>query len=274
MTAADLGHEGRQLARENRGWVQGAARLGYSARGLLYTVMGVLALQLATRRRQGETDKMGALQEIGSKPFGRALLIVLAIAFFAYAAWHLLEAVLNFERTGAAGRLFRVLRATLYFSLTWATLQLAITSKSGNGDEESKDFTAKVLSWRGGAALVVAVGLVWLALAAHSGRQATGGRYREHLNLAKMSAHEEEVIGVLARVGLFSRTIVFGAVALFFFQAAWTNDADKATGIDDALRRVATAPYGRVILAGLAAGLVAFGIWSFAEARYRRVMNQ
>ncbi len=274
MTAAHIEHEGRQLARDNRGWVQVAARMGYGARGVLYLVMGVLALQLATRRRQGEADKMGALQEIGSKPFGKALLLLLAISFLGYAAWHLLESLLNFERQGAGGRLFRVLRATLYLSLSWATVQLAIASKSGSEDEKSKDFTAKVLSWPAGAALVVAVGLIWLALAVHSGRQATGDRYKEHLNRAKMSAREEEVIGVIARAGLFSRAIVFATVAVFFFQAALTNDADKATGIDDALRRVATAPYGRIILAGLAAGLIAFGIWSFAEARYRRVMDQ
>lgn len=272
-TATGIQQDGRELARDNRGWVQALMTAGYTARGVIYVVMGILALQLALGRRQGETDRAGALAEIGSKPFGKTLLILMAIGFAAYGLWHLLEGGLNFEGEKTAQRLFHIARFVVYGVFAFSTMQFALNAKQSNGDEQSKDFTAQLMEKPAGAWLVGALGLVFLGMAAYSGRQAYGDRYKKHLKSWAVSGDRRKPVETVARVGLYARMVVFALIGIFFLQAAITHDADKAKGMDDALRGIADAPFGRVALAVVAAGLIAFGLYSFVEARYRKVMN-
>lgn len=274
MTTANIKQDGKTLARDNRGWVQALMSAGYAARGLIYIVMGVLALQLALGRRKGETDRAGALAEIGAKPFGKALLIAMAVGFLAYALWHLLEAALNFEGEEASHRVFRVVRFVVYSVFAWSTLQFAIKSKQENGDKQSKDFTAKVFEWPAGRWIVALIGLVFLGMAAYSARQAWGDRYKEDLKTWEIPGDGQQAVETLARVGLYARAVVFALIGVFFLQAALQHDPKEAKGMDDTLRRVAEAPFGKLALSALALGLIAFGLFSLVEARYRKVMSQ
>ncbi|HVF13904.1 MAG TPA: DUF1206 domain-containing protein, partial [Acidimicrobiales bacterium] len=53
--------------------------------------------------------------------------------------------------------------------------------------------------------------------------------------------------------------------------AAAQANPNEAQGLDGALRRLAAGQYGPALLTGLALGLAAFGLYSVAEARYRRL---
>src|SRR6186997_1335734 len=77
------------------------ARLGYSAKGVLYGVVGLLAFQAAIGAGGRITDSDGALRAIMRQPFGHTLLLVLAIGLFGYAAWRTLEGIFNSERRGS-----------------------------------------------------------------------------------------------------------------------------------------------------------------------------
>jgi hypothetical protein len=266
----DVEQSTRNFAQRNSGWVKGAARAGYVARGVLWSLIGLLALRLAFAGSGGKkADKSGALQEIGSKPFGKVLLILMAVACALYAAWHLLEAALNFEDKGVGGRIFRVVRAVIYISLVSAILRYALSKQSGNDNKKSEDFTEKMLDWPLGAWLVAAVGLALIGAGLYNGRQATGDRFKKHLEC--WNSDHAKAVDTLAKVGLFARMLVFVLVGGLFIQAAVTHDKDKAGGLDAALRRLIDWPFGRVLLGALAVGLIAFGLYSFAEAKYRRI---
>lgn len=269
--SAEIARQSNAVVHDHAGVIRAAARTGYAARGVLYSVIGLLAVFVAFGRGRGEADKTGALHEIGSQPLGRTMLIVLAAAFAAYALWLFVEAGLNFERHGAWGRLGRALRGVVYASLTWATVDYAITSNSTGGDQQSRDLTARLLSWEWGAWLVAGIGLTMIGVGLHSGRQATGERFMKRLKVYEASPESAVAIRVVARVGLWARMVVFSLVGVFFIRAALTHDSKAATGLDGALRRVAELPYGRALLGVLAVGLIAFGCYSFAEARYRTI---
>jgi hypothetical protein len=248
---------------------QGAARAGYVARGVLWALIGLLALRLAFAGSGGKkADKSGALQEIGSKPFGKALLILMAVACALYAAWHLLEAALNFEDKGMAAGSSASSGGDLHLAGV-AILKYALSNESGNDNKKSEDFTAKMLDWPLGAWLVAAVGLALIGAGLYNGRQATGDRFKKHLEC--WNSDHAKAVDTLAKVGLFARMLVFVLVGGLFIQAAVTHDKDKAGGLDAALRRLVDWPFGRVLLGALAVGLIAFGLYSFAEAKYRRI---
>lgn len=274
MTTASVKQDGLELARDNRGWVQALMSAGYVARGVIYMIMGLLALQLALGQRKGEADQAGALAEIGAKPFGKALLIAMAMGLAAYGLWHLIGGGLNFEGEDALHRALRMARFLIYGVFSWSTLRFALDDKQQGGDEKSKDFTAKIIELPAGRVLVALLGLVFIAMAAYAVRQASGDRYKEDLKTWEIPSSGQRAVEAVARTGLFARGFVFALIGVFFLQAAWQADAAQAKGIDDALRRVAQAPYGKVALGLLAVGLICFGVYSLVEARYHKVMSR
>jgi hypothetical protein len=74
-------------------------------------------------------------------------------------------------------------------------------------------------------------------------------------------------------VGNVARGLVFGLIGVFFIVAAATYDPQKARGLDGSLRALAGGAWGKAALTAVAAGLAAFGVYSFAEAAYRRTDN-
>jgi hypothetical protein len=79
------------------------------------------------------------------------------------------------------------------------------------------------------------------------------------------------VIRRLGQVGTVARGVVFGVAGLLLVIAAWRYDPSKASGTDGALRTLLEQPYGQALGVAASAGLVAFGVYGLAEARYRRV---
>ena len=65
--------------------------------------------------------------------------------------------------------------------------------------------------------------------------------------------------------------IVLVLVGIFLVQAAGANNAGASKGLDQTLRTVAAEPFGTALLLAVAVGLVAYGLYSFVEARFRRV---
>lgn len=271
-TASNVEQHGKQVARRNSGVIRAAAKIGFLARGLVWMTIGLLAFRLATGHSSGkQADRSGALQEIGARPFGKFLLIVIAIAFAAYALYNLVEAAFDFENKGVGGRLLRLVRVILYASFAWTTYRFAVAAKLQNNNKQSTDFTSKLMQKPAGPLLVGLVGVILIAVGAYNARKAFGKRYEEGLRTFELSRTNEKAVGLIARVGYISRGAVFAVVGLLFIQAAMTHNAHKASGLDGALRRLLAVGYGRPLVALLGLGLIAFGVFSLVEAKYRRI---
>jgi uncharacterized protein DUF1206 len=256
-------------------WVEWLARFGLIAQGISFGLVGVLAIMLALGEGGKATDREGALRTIAADGFGRLVVIVLAIGFGSYALWRLAQAVLghDVEDPGSEAkwskRASAVGKAVIYGSLCAAAISILLGDHGGGQKEEQA--TGGILGWPAGRWIVfgIAVGIAGAAL--WNVYRAVSGQYKEKLKQQEMSSTELTWTTRIAFVGLIARAVVFAVISWFFFKAAIEYDPNKADGLDGALRKIAAQPYGTWLLALVAAGLFAYGVFCLIQARYREV---
>ncbi|UUU26783.1 DUF1206 domain-containing protein [Streptomyces sp. DSM 40750] len=262
---------------------EGAARAGLTARGVIYLLVGALALQIAFGGSSQEADRHGALEEIAEKPLGSVMLWALGIGLVGMALWRLSEVVF-----GAAGpdgrkwtkRLASAARFVFYVFVAYSVLTFAADEDSGGGgsdggggssDQQSRDVTAGVLELPGGQWLMGAAGVGVIVAGVWIGVRALMRSYHKHLRLGEMSRRARRAVDVTGVVGGVARGLVFAVAGVFAVRAAIEYEPDEAKGLDDTLRSFADAPAGSALLTCVAVGLVLFGLFSFVMARWRRV---
>src|SRR4029453_17558373 len=86
------------------GAIEGLARMGFLVKGVLYMVIGALALQVAANAGGRATGPRGALTTALAQPFGHTLLLVAAIGLLGYAAWRVLQGLFDPDRPVQAWR--------------------------------------------------------------------------------------------------------------------------------------------------------------------------
>jgi hypothetical protein len=253
------------------------ARIGFAARGAVYVVVGWLALRAAVGVGQA-TDKQGALQAVAQQPEGTLLLVAVAGGLFAYTAWCLIRAVFDPERRGhkagaVAQRIGYVVAGLSYGGLALAALNLARGSgNAGQGsDASTQDWTARLLEAPFGPPLVALVGTVMLVIAATEFIGAYTANFGRDLSLESLGPEAQRWVIRVGRIGLIARGVIFALIGIFLIQASRHNDAGEAVGLGGALQKLTEQPFGDLLLGLVAAGLFMYGLYSFVEARYRRL---
>jgi hypothetical protein len=274
--AADAGRSAEQAAQSP--WADRLAKLGFVGRGLIYLIVGILAFQIATGDTSESADKKGALQEIAEKPFGNALLVVLAIGLAGYALWRFSEAIWGKrseqnEKKRTARRLVSAGKGVAYAAFCATTISFLVGSGGQSGaNQQEKTWTAKVMGWPGGRGIVAIAGLAVIAGALYLIGLGLTRKFEEKLELGRVSAGARKAIRAIGTVGVTARGVVFALLGLLLVRAAMDFDPNEAQGIDGTLRTIADRAYGQVLLMLAALGLVAFGVYSgIVEARYRKL---
>ena len=269
--------EARRVVHKASPILEKLARVGFVARGTLYVIIGVLAVQAALGSGGDTTDGRGALQEILRAPFGTVLLVAAAIAFFGYAAWRLVEAVLNYghgDKHGLKAVIRRIgygVSAVLHALLGATAIQLVNGTPPPSGEQSSKHWTARIMAQPFGLWIVGIVGAIVIGVGIWNIRRAIKGSFKRDLAVAEMSDAERSWTNVVGRVGLAAQGIVLDVVGLFLIVAAIEENPRRAHGLGGALSELATSPFGPILLGVVAVGLMAFGVYCFVEARYRRI---
>jgi hypothetical protein len=253
-----------------------AARAGFLARGAIYMLIGVIALQIALGHG-GRADRGGALAQIAAKSYGTILLWLLVVGFAGLALCLFSEAA--FGAAGPGGhetseRLKSLARGLLYSFFFVSTLQLVTGSSSSataNGNQQSKELTARIMSHSGGRSLVGAVGLVVLVIGIMLAREGWTKEFLKRMDFGGTPAGTRSLVEKLGVLGGVARGAVVVVCGLFIITAAVRFSPSKAEGIDGALRAFAHTPLGPFLLILVALGLIAFGLFSWCEARWRRV---
>lgn len=266
---------GRQAV--NSKAVEWLARLGVATRGIVYGLVGWLALLAAFHVGGTTTDRKGAIMAIYQQPFGKFLLIVLVIGLVGYALWNFIRALLDTDHKGTEPKAW-VTRAVYfgiavsYAALAFACLNLLTGRSSGkSSDQSTQDWTATLLKQPFGVVLVVLVGLIVLAVAFYEFYQAYKANFTKNVNTSAMSATTRTWFKRFGQFGLAARGVVFVIISLFLIIAAFQRNAGQAKGLGGALGELSSQPYGQVLLGIVGLGFIAFGIYSIIEARYRQV---
>ncbi len=249
------------------------ARAGFVARGVIYGIIGVLAMKLAVGAGGKTTSQQGALETIARQPFGKVLLILVATGLGGYALWRLIHALLGhgpensdtgFDRVAALGS------GIVYAGLCALAVEILLGSGS-SGSGSAHKTTAGVLGWPGGIWLVGIAGVVLIGIGLYQGYRGLSKDFLEDSKTEQMSARVRKWIEWIGSFGHLARMVVFGLVGVFLIKAAIDYDPNKAVGLDGALAKIAHASYGPFLLGIVASGLIAFGVYSLSDARYRRI---
>ena len=260
---------GEKLARSKS--FEWLSRAGFVARGVIYVLVGVLALELAFGDVGRNASQQGALRTIARQPFGEVLLILLAVGFAGYALWRLLHAVLGHGRERSDSRLDRfaaLLSGLMYAGLCAVTVEVLHGSRSAGNTHKT---AAGVFSWPAGTWLVGAAGAVLVGVGVYQGYRGLSRDFLRDSKTEQMSARTRRWFEWIGIFGHLSRLVVSWLVGAFLIKAAVDFEPAKAVGLDGALAKLAASSYGPFVLAVVAVGLIAFGVYSLCDARYRRI---
>jgi hypothetical protein len=276
--AGDAVEHVRRDARDGHGWNAWLARTGLVAKGISFGIVGALAIALAAGAGGKATSRQGALHSLAGSGLGKVLLILLALGFAAYAAWRVVQAIAARPDDDEAKEHAKVWgkragylgRAAIYAGLTYSTIAILVGAGGGESqNEKAHKTTGMVLSWPAGRWLVGAAALVAIGVGLWNLYRGISRKFED--KWVKRSGAAETWGGRAGVVGHIARCVVFTLIGIFAIKAAVDYDPHDAVGLDGALQKLAHQPYGSVLLGVTAAGLVAYAVYCFVDARYRDV---
>jgi hypothetical protein len=259
-------------ARHARPWVRIMARLGYVAKGVVYATIGILAMLEALGMGGKTASPDGAMQSIGSQPLGGLLLVLLSVGLFGYAAWKVVQGVMDPDDRGTDAH--GVVRRVAYVGSGVIHGLLAYTAaQSVFGAEDSSEdaMAASAMAYQPpvGRILVAVVAVAVIAVGLYQLYAAYKAKFRGELALGRMGGARELWTTLLGRIGTAARALAIGAAGAFLLLAAYQSDPKETRGLGGALETIQHQPLGSYMLGVIAAGLVLYGAFMFLVARYR-----
>jgi hypothetical protein len=255
-----------------RDWRSTLARVGLTAKGVLYAALGLLAIEVAKGQAStGTVSREGAVELVASQPFGQTLLVLFTIGLFSLAAW---QTILAFTGDPVEGgetkdRVKYGIKAAIYATTAVTALMMVMGDRRSGGSSEDQA-AGMLMGWPGGPWIVGLLGLAVLALAfqqlyAHAMHK----KFMERLSIGS-SGDLGRNIERAGRAGYAARGVVLLVVGGFFLVAAIQHDPREAVGLSGALQVLSQQTWGTALLWFVALGLLLYGGFCFAEAKYRR----
>jgi len=243
------------------------ARAGFAASGLIHLLLGYLAIRVATHHG-AETDQSGALAQVSKLPGGLFLLWLTVIGLFALGLWLLIQAGLGIGSSSKkrwVRSLVSAAKALAYIALGWTALKTAMGG-AASSTSTSTHASASLLTLPGGRILLVVVGLIAIGVGGYFVAKGLRKKFLEDISLPGGTAGR--AITGLGILGYVAKGIAVFVVGILFIVAAATLDPQKASGLDGALKSLAKLPFGEAILIAVGVGLICYGAYSFARARF------
>ena len=249
------------------------ARGGFIAYGVIHLLFAWLALQVAVGS-SGTADQSGALETLGAQTGGKFLLVLIIIGMVALAISQAFEAAIGQsgipDRAAMAERVVSGCRAVLYLYFAYLGYQVLSGANASQGDmQQSK--TSSMMDGAGGRWLVGLIGLIVLGIGVGLIVYGLKKKFERHLNTGQMNPSVHRTVRRLGMAGYAAKGTAYGITGALIIAAAVTYDAQKARGLDAALKTLAKQSYGPWLLGLVALGIAAFGVYCFFQAKYRQV---
>ncbi len=263
---------------KSKEWIEKLARFGFAAKGAVYILVGILAAMAAMNMgSNGQASRNGAVQLIFDQPFGQILAWILVIGLIGYVIWRFVQAVKDPDHKGTdakgmATRIGYFVSGIVYGAFTYSIIRMLIGSGSGSGGSNSRQtLTAKVLEWEYGPILVAIAGIIVMGVGLKYLYDAYTTKFKKKLHNERMSFEEQKWVTRLGRMGFTSRGIVWLILGFFVLKAGLNSNAGEVKGSQGVFSFIEQLSYGQWILLAVAIGVVAYGIYQFAKAKYYNV---
>jgi hypothetical protein len=249
------------------------ARGGFIAYGIIHLLFAWLALQVAFGS-SNEADQSGALQAVGRQSGGKFLLVLFIIGMVALAIWQAFEAAIGQsgprDKAALAERIVSGCRAVLYLYIAFLSYRVLSGANASQGDSQQSR-TSNMMDNTGGRWLVGLIGVIVLGIGIGLIVYGVTKKFEKHLNTGQMSPSVHRTVRRLGMAGYPAKGVAYGIAGILIVAAAVTYDAEKARGLDAALKELAKQSYGSWLLVLIALGIAAFGVFCFFQAKYRKV---
>ncbi len=254
------------------------ARLGYAVKGLIYITIGLVAVQGVLGKSSTPADQLGAIRALGKLPYAPFILWVILIGLISYSLWGLIRAILDpfhkgKDMQGLLARGGYLVSAITYASFVLPTYHLIIGTRRGAGPNQTLQFVIKLMAMPWGRVIVGALGVATIAAGLYQIYMGITLNFEKQFKPYALAPEQLRVAKQIGRFGTVARGVVFALVGYFFFLAAYYARPGQAQGFDGALRFLADQPYGLWLMGIIAAGLIAFGIYSLMSAAWFRLKD-
>ena len=272
--AQDAGNKAEQVG-DSRA-LEMVARAGLVAFGLVHLLIGWLALRIAWSGGSGgkSADTSGAMATLAAQPFGKILLWLVAVGLVALALWQVSEAIWGHRyRRGAArirDKLTSAAVAVVYAALGVSAASVALGSGASSSQSEQHT-TSGVLALPGGRVIVVAAGLVLVAIGVAEVVSGVRKSFSDEIDTTSLSPATRTTVMTMGQVGYIAKGLALGVVGGLLTYATLSFQQQNAQGLDGAMQAILAQPSGRFLLTAVALGFVAFGLFAVLQARYRHM---
>jgi len=269
-----------QVAGEHPGLVK-LGKAGWFAKGVVYIVAGLLALLIAAKASgwksaastpDQEASPTGALKTISQMSGGTLLMWILAIGMLLYAAWRVVAAFMPGSSDAKAwvGRIGYLVSAVIYTTFAFTAIALARSSQSNpNGNTKVTEITGRVMEHGWGRFLIGAVGVIAIGAGLYRLVKGVRGEVTDELDLSSLSPERRRLTEKLGVVGEVGRGLGIGLIGFFLLRAAINYNPAEATGLDGALRLLATQTWGLIIVVLIGLGFAAYGVFCVTTFTHR-----
>lgn len=257
----------------NSRWLELLARAGFIGYGVVHLLFAWLALQIAFGNPAAEGDQSGALRTLAAQPLGKFLVGAIAVGMLAMAIWQALEASVGHRSEGrdrTKERLLSAARTVVYLWLAWTAYKVVSNANSDSASQQ-EELTARLMQSSGGRWLIGLAGLVLAGIGVGMAIYGIKKKFLKRLKTGEMSPGALQLARRLGVAGYAARGAAFAVTGLLVVLAAVNYDPEKARGLDTALRTLRDQSYGPILLALIALGIAAFGVYCFLQSRYRKV---
>jgi hypothetical protein len=256
---------------QSKKWFEKFARFGLAAKGVVYCLMGILTVMAAFGLRSEKGDKTEAFKVIYDQPFGKFLLILVGVGLLGYVVLRFMQAFMDIDDKGNALKAL-VIRAGyaisgfLYFGLCLYAWKLALGRSSG-GDSR-RFIVSKVLAYSMGDWIIGITAVIVIIGGINQIYKGISGRFMKKVQLIK--SEYQKTFRRIGVVGYGARGFVFCIIGYFLIRAALDSNPSEAQGTDAAFDFLQH-NFGNILMAMVAVGLLAYGIFMFVKARHERI---
>ena len=254
-------------------WLRQYILIGYAAKGTLYLLIGISAIQAAMFSGEEATGTYLSLTSLANKPFGKILVLLLAIALMGYVLRRLFQTVLTpgysdpWSWKCILKRIGYIMSGFSYAGIAYTAVNIVLGL--GEYDDTIEDLANELFDQPFGEWLIFIGGLAVATIGIFYVYGAYTGSYISEFDSSDIDRRLEKWTRRIGKIGVAARGVAFVLMGIFLVQGAIIGSSELAGGLQNVFRVLSAQPFGSVWLASIGLGSIAYGLYMFVVTRYR-----